>query len=314
MDMSFYARGAGLSLSAGESVELAARHGFSAVDLMVRDLVEQGEEPGELRRRMDGLGVRGGAWALPVQWRGDSAWFERDLKALPELAGVAASLDLGRTSTWVLPAGLLPGVEDGPDARKRLIDAHVERLGRIARVLGREGIRLGLEVIGVETFRAGRGPEFLHRLGDPDVRVLIDRLNAALPAGFPRVGLLLDTFHLHAAGETVEEALALFDPGCVVWVHVADLPADFQGGRGEILDQDRGLPGESGQVPCSAVLQALDERGLEGPVSAEPLSGCRGLQGRSADEVARLCGEAMRGVWPPEARRERSVIHPAPAG
>ncbi len=298
MFTSFYARGLGLRLSARESIELAAAEGFAAVDLLVRDLVEQGEDSRDLRRLMEDLGLRGGAWALPVDWRSGPEVFERDRKALPRLASVAAELGLFRTGTWVLPAGLLPGMEEGSDARSRLLDAHAERLGLISRVLSREGIRLGLEVIGPETFRVGRGPEFLHRLGDPDLAVLIDRLNAARPGGSPRVGILLDTFHLHASGETIEPALDRFGVESVVWVHVADLPADFSGGRSEILDHDRGLPGESGIVPNAWVLRTLEQRGYEGPVSAEPLAGCRFLSGREAAEVVRLCALAMRRVWP----------------
>lgn len=298
MYTSFYARGLGLQTSARESIELAARHGFEAVDLMVRDLDGQSHSPTALRRLMDDLGVRGGAWALPVDWRSGLDVFNRDLKVLPRLAATASELGLARTSTWVLPAGLLPGITDGPNLRDRLIDAHADRLGRIARILTREGTRLGLEVVGVETFREGRGEPFLHRLTDPSLRVLIDRLNATLPAGSPGVGILLDTFHLHAANETIEQALSLFDVGSVVWVHAADLPLDVPGDRSKIVDHDRALPGETGFVPCADILTTLAKSGYIGPVSAEPLAGCRRLQGLDVDETARLCANAMRRVWP----------------
>jgi sugar phosphate isomerase/epimerase len=295
MHASFYARGLGLDLSAADSVALAARHGFAAVDLMVRDLRDRGEDPREIRARMDDLGVLGGAWALPVDWKGDSERFEGDLRALPGLAATARALGLARTSTWVLPGGTFPGVAEDRECR---LDAHADRLGRIAAILGREGTRLGLEVIGAETFRSVRGAPFLHRLADPDLRALIDRLNGGLPAGLPRVGVVVDSFHLLAAGESVEEALGAYGVEEVVWAHVADLPAEASGDRAEILDHDRGLPGESGRAPCAEMLRALANRGYSGPVSPEPLAGCRGLRGLSPEEVARRARESLRLVWP----------------
>lgn len=273
--------------------------------MLVREVVESGESVGILKQRMGDLGLRGGAWALPVDWRSDQAVFERHLAALPRLAAAAAELGLTRTGTWVLPAGILPGMTDGMDARERLLDQHADRLGRMATVLGREGTRLGLEVIGVETFRQGRGAPFLHRLGDPDLKRLIDRLNAERSAGTPEVGILLDSFHLHAADETVEQALGWFGVESVVWVHLADLPEGFRGGRSAILDHDRGLPGESDLVPCARVLESLAGAGYDGPVSVEPLAGCRSLSGLEPPEVAARCAEAMRRVWPKDSETRR---------
>ena len=77
MYASWNARAVGLSLSAIESIEVAARAGFAGVDLLVRDLSQSNTDPVELRRRMGDLGLRGGAWPLPVDWRGDAARFER---------------------------------------------------------------------------------------------------------------------------------------------------------------------------------------------------------------------------------------------
>src|SRR4051794_8100009 len=103
MFSSFNARALGLQLSAAEALDLAAAAGFAGVDLMVRDLVEAGEDRIELRARKDDLGLRGGAWPLPVDWRGARDRFLHDLDRLPRLAEAAATLGLTRTGTWVLP-------------------------------------------------------------------------------------------------------------------------------------------------------------------------------------------------------------------
>src|SRR5918995_3380787 len=136
MFTSFNARALGLDLSAEETLTLASGAGFEGVDLLVRDLVERGEDPSTVRARMDDLGLRGGAWPLPVEWRGDSRRFARDLARLPKLAEAARLMGLSRTGTWVMPE--TPDRPEGDDPaviaahRAAWVTFHVERLGAIA--------------------------------------------------------------------------------------------------------------------------------------------------------------------------------------
>ena len=103
MYSNFSARALGLSLSAKESIGLAAATGFDAVELPVRDLVLAGADPLRLRAKMDDLGLRGGTWPLPVDWRNGAEVFARDLQRLDGYAEAAAVLGLTRTGTWVMP-------------------------------------------------------------------------------------------------------------------------------------------------------------------------------------------------------------------
>lgn len=137
MYTSWNARAVGLGLTAGETVEVAAQAGFDAVDLLLRDLVESRVDPQSVRGRMDELGLRGGAWSLPVHWRGNPEQFAEDLRDLPRYARAAATLGLQRTGTWVLPETaptFFPGSE-GDDLLRRTVRLHVERLGKIAEIL-----------------------------------------------------------------------------------------------------------------------------------------------------------------------------------
>ncbi len=109
----------------------------------------------------------------------------------------ASILGLSTTGTWVMPE--MPDLEAD---RAEVAALHIRRLGTLARRLECHGIRLGLEVIGVESFRAGRGEPFVARLGD------LDRELGAIWAESPNLGILLDAFHLHAAGEPIEAGLA----------------------------------------------------------------------------------------------------------
>lgn len=283
----------GLSLPAEETIRLATLAGFGGVDLMVRDLVDAGEDPKVLRRRLDDLGLRGGAFPLPVHWRGDSAEFSRDLARLPVLAEAAATLGITRTGTWIWPE--IPNDWGDPDRedsprREAAVTLHRDRLGAIARILDRFGVQLGLEVIGVASVRRG-GEPFVTRLADLD-RVLGPWRNLA-----PNLGILVDGFHLHAAGEPAEAALA-WGVDHVVWVHVADLPAGAPTDRGKILDHERGLPGEHGAVQTAGLLRVLSEAGYEGPVTAEPMGGCRGLRGLDPPRAVQRTADALQSVWP----------------
>ncbi len=289
---SFNARAVGLlDLDAARTIDLAAAAGFEGVDLLVRDLVEQGHVPAEVRKRMDDQGLKGGAWPLPVNWRGSEEAFERDMAALPGFAEAAAILGLRRTGTWVLPE--VPERTQQSEVVSQVQRFHEDRLGRIAHCLAQHGSGLGIEVIGVERFRTGNGARFVASLGD------LDRHLPAVWGIADNIGLLVDGFHLYAAGETLDDLARHFDRGRkAVWVHVADLPSRANGDRFQIEDNDRGLPGENGAIDSRALLQLLSDRGYDGPVTAEPMPACRSLAGRPADEIARLVKASLDRVWP----------------
>lgn len=289
MFASFNARAVGLALPAVHTVELAARHGFGGVDLLVRDLIDAGEDPARIRGRMDTLGLRGGAWPLPVHWRGDEASYRADLARLPELAQAASILGLQRTGTWVLPE--TPGPPD--DDVEQAFEFHARRLGPVARILADHDVAIGLEVIGVESFRTGQGRPMFVRFGGELVGRLLDGLREETPG----VGLVADAFHLHAAGEPIETTWRR-GAASIIWAHVADLPAGADCDRRAIHDADRGLPGENGAVDCGGFLRGLAEAGYVGPVTVEPLAGCRSLTGLSVEATVRKVAAAISATWP----------------
>ncbi len=293
MYSSFNARALGLEMSADEAIEVAAENGFDGVDLMVRDLVGAESDLTRLRERMNDLGLKAGAWPLPVRWRGDEAIYREDLCQLPRLADAAMALGLSRTGTWVLPetTEFDKREADPAEAVARSVAFHQDRLGEIARVLDDRGTRLGLEVIGVASFRTGRGWPFVTRLAD-----LVPVLGPILDA-HENVGIVLDAFHLHAAGEDPSIAFAL-GADRIVWAHIADLPRGTSGPRDRIRDDDRGLPGESGLVNVSGLLQRLKQEGYDGPVIVETLASCRSMEGFGARDVVRAAAESLRRVWP----------------
>jgi sugar phosphate isomerase/epimerase len=283
----FNARAVGLATLGTEStIHLAASAGFKGVDLMVRDIVLRGEDPATIRSLLDDRGLKAGAFPFPIDWRKNEASFLRDFETLPPLLEAARVLGLARTGTWVMP--------ESPDrgmTRSEMVDLHVTRLGRIARLLNDFGIRVGLEVIGVESFRSGRGERFVTRLGDLDPKL------GTIWDESPNLGILLDAFHLYASGEPIEAGLA-WGVEQIVWVHVADLPPGANLDRTTIIDANRGLPGENGAIDLRNFLARLLREGYKGPVTVEPLANCSSLRGLGPTETVMLVKQALDRVWP----------------
>ena len=165
---SWYPRGVGLSSSAEETIEIAAETGFASVDLQVLDLVRSETDCAVLRRRMDDTGLRGGAWPLPVFWRGEAAQFEADLKRLPSLAGAAATLGLFRTGTWVMPETIAAAEPDSDHHELRVATSGCTSSdwARSPGILADWGCRLGLEIMGPATARTGPGVPFVTRYAE----------------------------------------------------------------------------------------------------------------------------------------------------
>ncbi|MHC5538933.1 sugar phosphate isomerase/epimerase family protein, partial [Singulisphaera rosea] len=234
-------------------------------------------------------------WPLPVDWKGDAGRFARDLERLPRYAEAAAILGLFRTGTWVLPEtlGRSGAGEDPETVLEETASWHRERLAAMANVLERHGSRLGLEVIGVESFRTGNGLPFISRLGDIEARL------GAIRSLGPNVGILLDVHHLYAAGESIEAGLT-WGVDRLVWVHVADLPASASSDRHAMRDDVRGLPGEHGAIDCRGFLERLAVEGYDGPVTAEPLAACRSLSGLDPKAKVHTVSASLRSVWPIE--------------
>mgnify|MGYP000890746140 CR=1 FL=1 len=290
---SFNARALGLDLAVEETIDLASAVGFDGVDLMVRDIVGSGRDPRALRRRLDDAGLRSGAFPLPIDWRQvPEPLFRRALGDLPRFAETAAIMGLTRTGTWVEPeAPALPGLDDEISLAVTF-DQHLQRLGQMATVLDRWGVRLGLEVIGVANSRPGRGPAFITGLGSPRLKDLLTRLRERCPL----VGILVDAWHLYAAGETIDTALG-WGTDAVVWVHVADLPAGSRPDRSAMIDNQRGWPGDHGAIDGRTLLRRLAESGYDGPVTVEPMGQGQALGPTGAATKAL---ESLRLIWPIE--------------
>ncbi len=235
------------------AIDKAKRHGFGGTEFNVAevaDLVDREGAP-KVRARFIGAGVHPGGWGLPTNWRADEAAWKADLEKLPRLAKAAAAIGGTRTFTWVLSwSDTLPR-----DANRKF---HVERFTPVARILADAGCSLGLEFLGPRTLWQGKAHEFIHDMGG--------MLEIGKAIG-PNVGLLLDCWHWHASGGTVE-AIRKLRPADIAYVHVNDAPKGVA--LEALIDNTRCLPGETGVIDIKGFLGALQQIGYDGPVTPEP--------------------------------------------
>jgi sugar phosphate isomerase/epimerase len=256
---------------------LAARVGFDGVDWSLGPAKAAGLEAtkalfAELKIRPSIVNL---PMARPLPFQGEQAAFDQALAPLAEDAAFTAGIGCDRMMVVLSPTGPLPKAE----WRKVVRD----RVGAVAQVLQRSNVRLGLEFLGVEAFRAGRagGPP-----PNPFIWTLPETAELANDCG-PNVGVILDVWHWHHSGGTTADILRT-PADRIVHVHVSDAKAQPPE---DVRDNQRLMPGE-GIIDLAGFFQSLKKIGYVGGVSPEPLG--RVPAEMSAEDGARLALETTR--------------------
>jgi sugar phosphate isomerase/epimerase len=237
----------GGALQLPDFVKLSADAGFAGADVDLGYAVKHGASAlADLYASHD---QRFGGWG-PADWRGDANKAKENLAQLKPMAKLAAELKIDSAATWLMPSSDLPFIENWT--------FHVQRLKPVAQVLAEHGLRLGLEYVAPYHLRRKFAHEFVFTTGQ--MLELADAIGS-------NVGLLIDCFHVHCAGDTMERVAQVPD-GKIVLAHLNDAPRiPVQ----QIEDNKRLLPGEGG-IDVVAFLQALRKAGYIGPVSLEVFS------------------------------------------
>jgi sugar phosphate isomerase/epimerase len=138
----------------------------------------------------------------------------------------------------------------------------IHRLHCIARVLGDNGIRLGLEWIGVEENHERDSLEGWQRF-IWNMRQALDLVDDVC-APDENVGLVVDAFHWHVAGDTMDNLLALM-PDQVVHVRICDAPDKP---IRQLAETERLLPGD-GHIDLRGFLEGLQHMHYRAFVAVE---------------------------------------------
>jgi len=236
-----------------QRISAAKRHGFAGVDIDVFEIADLVDSQGAdaVRGQFEDAEIIACGWGLPVDWRSTDENWKRDLVTFPRLAKAAAAIGCFRCATWV-----------GPASNERDFDEnlkyHVERFKPIAEILGEHGHRLGLEFIGPKTLRVNAKYPFVHDM--PGMLDMTSKIG-------DNVGLLLDCWHLYTSHGRPSDVAKLQETD-VVYVHVNDAPRGIP--IDELVDNVRGMPGETGVIDIAGFLDALRSIGYSGPVVPEP--------------------------------------------
>lgn len=237
------------------AIDLARRYGFSGVDLRLDKQEQRIREIGaeRLRRAIEDAGLRPGYCSiLPGKVSCDEKTWQDGIARAPALAKLAEQLGYTRTATVVLPF-------DDELAFDSFFGLHVDRINQAVPILADHGLSLALEYVSPATRRAGHKHPFIH-----DLKGLRKLCRAT---EYTNVGLLLDSFHWHCAGETVADIEALSEDEVVV-VHVNDLIAK-RAIEKQVVNE-RALPCETGLIDLAGFIGALDKIGYDGPITSEP--------------------------------------------
>ena len=243
--------------------ELASKLGYGGVDVNLAAALK--ESATATRERLSRLRLRPGIASLPVRYSNqDEALFEEDMQGLDAAARFAAEIGCPRMMAVLPPSSTMPKPEF-----RAVLKARVQR---IAEVLNRSKVRLGLEFLGPLHFRTRNPHEFIWRMDEA--------LAFATECG-PNIGLTLDSWHWHHAGATDADIFAA-GRDRIVHVHVSDArqqPPD------EVRDNARLMPGE-GIIDLATFFRSLAKIGYTDAVSPEPIG--RVPAEMPPDEGARL--------------------------
>jgi sugar phosphate isomerase/epimerase len=270
--------GLGISGVESEVIELALSYHFRGIDPDFQELRLRAEERSVAyaRRLVDSAKLQLGTFSLPIQWQDDTT-YKKELDRLSELAPTAASLGCTRAVTMIAP-----GCDQRPYHEN--FEFHRKRLAEICQVLAPHNISLGLEFKAPAEARTGQAFEFIHSFDE--LRKLMTTIGA------PNAGVVVDSWHWHAGGGSLDDFKPL-SANQVVSVVLADAPDDIP--REQLTDRDRLLPGETNVVDCAGIVRWLSGIGYQGPVTAKPDRSRFPKTGRM--QIVRLLADALDTVW-----------------
>ena len=258
-------------VSGPDKVRLAAKLGYGGVDWDLGPAKTAGLDATKalftelnIKPTITGLPM-----ARPLPFAGENAAFQEGLKALADDAAFVSGVGC-RKLMLVLSA-------TAPTTKEEFRKVVVERLSAVSEVLQKANLRLGLEFLGPLYMRQGAGRDGQPRV--PFIWTLPETVALAKDCG-PNMGAVLDVWHWHHSGGTVQDIVAAGDR--IVHVHISDAkPAPAE----EVRDNQRFMPGE-GSIDLVGFLQALKKAGYADGVSPEPLG--RIPEGMPAEEAAKL--------------------------
>ncbi len=246
----------------------AARAGFAGLSLWPEPDYGRARQAGmsdaQLRRILDDSGLVVQDVDALVGWIGpDDPGPPYLLEPSPELLFAAAD-GLGARFVNVL----LVGAPDAP------IDAAVERFAELCDVVAEHGMVATLEP-------SARGV----------VRTVVDAAEVALATGRANARVLVDTWHYHWSGSSLESLQGIAGD-VIAAVQINDAPAQLQRSVVDASMHERLAPG-SGVIDLVGLLRTLRAAGSAAPFTVEVFNDDL-WERHEPDQLAQLLGDAAR--------------------
>jgi len=258
-----------------QAIERATRFGYEAIEPSPSFIAKLSDA--QLQDYLGGMRDAKLVWGcagLPVQFRGDDAAFQRDLKALPDRAAALQRAGAPRIGTWVSPtSSSLTYLAN--------FHQHASRLREVAKVLNDHGVRLGVEYVGPKTSWTARRYPFVHTMAE--MKELLAEINQ------PNAAFVLDTWHWYTAQESVDDLLTLSGRE-VIQCHLNDAPAGVP--VDQQVDSRRALPCSTGVIDMKGFLGAMVKIGFDGPLVCEPFM--PELRTKPAEETLGVVAKSMK--------------------
>ena len=266
----------GIQLPLLEGIALAARHGYQGITMSVEGVQAAGVDA--VREAMEQTGIVNAGMGLPWNYMDEQASYDDMLIKLRAQMKTARAVGCTRMNTGVMSSSDKPYDEQ--------YDLVARRLRPFAQILQDEGIMMGMEFLGPTEIYTRNKHVFIRTL--PELMRLADSI------GTWNCGVLLDAFHCHTAGHSMDIADTI-TANRISLVHINDAVAGIP--YNELTDSPRMLPGETGVIDVKDLLKRLFHMGYEGPVLVEPFyEGFKTID--CPDEKAAAAMAAMAGVWP----------------
>ena len=245
-----------------EFARVAFELGFLGVDVNLAKAMESGAD--DTKKLLSTTRLKPAIVGLPVEYKKEEEDFRHDLPKLDGAARFARAIGCPRMGTWIMSSSPTPKVE--------LRKIYLDRLSTICEVLAKHHVQLAIEFLGPLHIRKLHPHEFIYRM---------DEMLAFAKEIGANAGLMLDSWHWHHAGGTVQDIIAAGKER-IVHVQVADAPALPPE---QIKDGERLMPGE-GIIDFNAFFGAVKKIGYRGGVSPEIFG--RGLKNMLPEEGAKL--------------------------
>jgi len=270
----------GLPLSGrpSELIELALSFGFDGMDIDILDFCQQAEIYGvdHARRLMVSARLQASSIHLPITLDGDDTTFASEVEQLPKLFEMAQATECNRATVTVVPGS-------NEHAFKDLFELHRSRLDQIGTLAAKHDLTVGLAIIPEAEQRADFVHQFIHNY---------EGLLGLISSSHDSIGIVVDNWALHVGGESAS-VISQLPANRIVELRISDAPKDVT--ASELVSTQRLMPGETGVINCSELLNIAQTAGFEGPVT--PWATREALKGIGRERVVRLAGERLETAW-----------------